>query len=636
MRMTRRVEHRGPDSDGSWIDVSSGIALGHRRLAILDLTSAGVQPMTSASDRWVLVFNGEIYNHLELREELEKTSCAPTWRGHSDTEILLACFDAWGIRPTLQKCIGMFAMAVWCRHTQTLTLVRDRIGEKPLYYGWQGTGNQRFFLFGSELKSLTAHPGFGADINRQALASFMQYMVVAGTQTIYNDIFKVPPGCLLTIRRQDSDPVIEGFYSIEEIPRQKHCLFTGSASQAVDQLEVLLKNAIAQQMIADAPLGAFLSGGVDSSTIVALMQAQSAKPVKTFTIGFHEQDYNEAYAAKAVASHLGTDHIELYVSPQQALEVIPRLSGMYDEPFADSSQIPTFLVSQLAAQHVRVVLSGDGGDELFAGYNRYQITASLWPSLARIPRPLKQLAAFGLTRFSPDTLQHWAGSIPFTSRWSNLGDKLHKGAAAMGSQTLAELYQSMVSLGWANPTVLVQGLESFSSPLTTPDPPGFNDVERLALFDLLNYLPDDILTKLDRAAMSVSLEPRVPFLDHRLVEFALSLPLEYKLSCENGHSVTKWALRQVLYRYVPKKLIERPKVGFGVPLEHWLRGPLRDWAEDLLSESRIMRDGFLNPVPVRQRWHEHLSGKRNWQHSLWCVLMFQSWYEELKCSRFSV
>lgn len=633
LKMCETISNRGPDASGYWIDVEQGVAFGHRRLSIVELSDAGAQPMRAKSGKWILTFNGEIYNHNQLRADLEKSALAPLWRGSSDTETLLAGFDAWGIRGTIDKCIGMFAMAVWCRQTKSLVLVRDRLGEKPLYYGWQGQGRQAVFLFGSELKALRAHPAFAADVDRQALGSYMQHMAIAGTSSIYKGINKVPAGTILTLSRHNPDPIIERYWSVEQASMQGvGNRFTGSSTQAVDALEALLKDAVAQQMMADVPLGAFLSGGVDSSTVVALMQAQSARPVKTFSIGFHEHAYNEAEHAKAVAAHLGTDHTDLYVTAQQAMDVIPSLPSLYDEPFADSSQIPTFLVSQMTSQHVKVALSGDAGDELFAGYNRYLLTASLWPKLAKVPQPMRQLIAWCLKRFSPDTLNHWAGHTPLAKRWANVGDKLHKGAGVMCAGSVTDLYKGMVAMGWQNPSSLVLGLGNHSTPLQMPDLPSLSDVERMMVFDLLNYLPDDILTKVDRAAMGVSLETRVPFLDHRVVEFAWRLPMDYKLRRENGRAVTKWALRQVLYRHVPQALIDRPKVGFGVPLEHWLRGPLRDWAEDLLSEERIKRDGYLNPGPVRQRWDEHLSGRRNWQHSIWCVLMFQAWLDKQKCS----
>jgi asparagine synthase (glutamine-hydrolysing) len=380
-------------------------------------------------------------------------------------------------------------------------------------------------------------------------------------------------------------------------------------------------------MMADVPFGAFLSGGVDSSTIVALMQAQSARPIKTFTIGFNEDAYNEAVFAKKVAAHLGTEHYDLYVSPKDVSDLIPKLNTIYDEPFADSSQIPTVLVSKLAKKNVTVALSGDAGDELFAGYNRYQISARFWPKLSRVPKSLRNVAAWGLHRFSPQTLDRWAALLPNSTRWLNLGDKLHKGARVMTSETVDDLYCGMLAVGWPNPTEIIGDLSDYSTQLQMPEIKGLGIVERMMALDALNYLPDDILTKLDRASMSVSLETRLPFLDHRVFEFACRLPLEYKLRSVNGELVTKWVLRQLLYRYVPKTLIERPKAGFGIPLGDWLRGPLREWAEDLLSEESLKRNGVFHPAPIRKIWAEHLSTHRNNQHALWCVLSFQAWFE---------
>jgi asparagine synthase (glutamine-hydrolysing) len=632
--MATQLSHRGPDAEGIWSDKNHGIAVAHRRLSIVDLSDAGAQPMISTTSRWVLVFNGEIYNHSDIRLELACGSHNLVWRGHSDTETLLAGFEAWGIERTVQKCIGMFSFAVWDRQTQTLTLGRDRLGEKPLYYGWQGEMGRRVFLFASELKAMRVHPMFGAKLCSNAFASYLQNMTVTGAQSIYEGIYKVAPGSLLTVSLKNPEPLVHRYWSLEDVIVQGVCHpFTGSSRDAVDELEFLLKNAVGQQMIADVPLGAFLSGGVDSSTIVALMQEQSARPVKTFSIGFDENAYNEAEYARAVATHLGTEHTELIVTPQQALDVIPRLPSLYDEPFADSSQIPTFLVSQMTRQHVTVALSGDAGDELFAGYNRYQLTASLWPKLSRIPKPLRQAAAWALTRFSPATLNRWASSLPASRRWAGVGDKLHKGASVMAAESIDALYSGMVATAWADPVEILRETIPYISQLYMPALSGLTDVQHMMAFDSLNYLPDDILTKVDRAAMGVSLETRVPFLDHRVVEFAWRLPMDYKLRQERKNWVSKWALREVLYRHVPKALIERPKVGFGVPLEHWLRGPLRDWAEDLLSHQRLKRDGYFNPIPVREKWAEHLSGQRNHQHALWCVLMFQAWLDQQRFSR---
>lgn len=626
-RMTATITHRGPDSEGHWLDADAGIALGHRRLAIVDLSPAGAQPMHSPSGRYVIAFNGEIYNHLDCRAALAKTGA--NWRGHSDTETLLAGFDAWGIQGTIERAVGMFAFAVWDRHERTLTLGRDRLGEKPLYYGWQGSGTGAVFLFGSELKALRAHPAFAASIDRDALCLYMRHMAVPSPHSIYQGIEKLPPGTLLTVSRQVPDaPPVAYWSGVAVAERGVAQPFAGTPAQAVDALEVLLKDAVRQQMVADVPLGAFLSGGIDSSTVVALMQAQSARPVKTFTIGFNEAGFNEAVHAKAVAAHLGTEHTELYVTPDQAMAAIGRLPHMYDEPFADSSQIPTFLVSQMARQHVTVSLSGDAGDELFSGYNRYALTAGLWSKLSHLPLPLRQAVAWGLTRLSPQTWTRLAAHTPLARRWAGLGDKVHRGAGVMASRTAGELYHRMVS-NWQDPVAVVLGGQEPATVLTGDAPAlaGLSNVERMMVLDMLTYLPDDILTKVDRAAMGVSLETRVPFLDHRVVEFAWQLPLQYKLRPENGRLTTKWALRQVLYRHVPQTLIERPKMGFGVPIDIWLRGPLRDWAEDLLGEQRLRREGHFNPAPIRQKWVEHLSGQRNWQSPLWSVLMFQTWLE---------
>lgn len=626
--MSDRLVHRGPDGDGVWVDHTAGIALAHRRLAILDLSPAGRQPMQSSSARYVITFNGEIYNYLTIRRDLEKAGVAPEWRGHSDTEVMLAAFEHWGIRASLERFVGMFAFALWDKRDRKLTLARDRLGEKPLYYGWQRDA----FLFGSELKALKAHPSFRGEIDRGALALLMRHNHIPAPYSIYKNIHKLLPGSLLTVSLQNRDAYPQRYWDVRQVAADGLAQpFEGSPDEAVDTLDKLLRDAIAQQMMADVPLGAFLSGGVDSSTVVALMQEQSNRPVRTFTIGFDEAGFNEAGYAKDVARHLGTDHTEMYVTPQQALEVIPRLPSLYCEPFADSSQIPTYLISQLARQHVTVSLSGDAGDELFGGYNRYVLGKRLWRNLSRMPLGVRAGLARMITSVSPQDWNRMLGPLqsllPLGLAQANIGDKLHKGAGVMCARTPADLYRMLVS-HWLHPTELVLGANEPPTVLTDPSlqPQTDHFVHQMMALDQLTYLPDDILTKVDRAAMGVSLETRVPLLDHRLVEFAWSLPVGYKLR----DGIGKWPLRQVLYKYVPRELIERPKMGFGVPIGSWLRGPLRDWAEGLLSDSRLQQEGYLNPAPIRQKWAEHLSSKRNWQYHLWNVLMFQAWLDESK------
>lgn len=623
--MANSIMSRGPDDLGSWCDPDAGIAIAHRRLSILDLSPAGHQPMRSACGRYMVVFNGEIYNHLELRHELERSGETLAWRGHSDTETLLAAVAAWGMESALKKFIGMFAFALWDCQTRTLTLARDRLGEKPLYYGWQGST----FLFGSELKALKVHPSFNAEIDRQALALFLRHNYVPAPYSIYRDIFKLLPGTYVLLRAGEREMKPKAYWSarlVAEVGQRE--FFPGTEMNAVEELQRLLSQSIAGQMIADVPLGAFLSGGLDSSTIVALMQAQSKRAVKTFTIGFLNEGYNEAEQAKAVARHLGTEHTELYVTPQEAMAVIPRLPVLYDEPFADSSQIPTFLVAQLARRHVTVSLSGDGGDELFGGYNRYSWATNIWRSVGCLPRSLRLALAGVLTGLPPQAwnavFQGLAKLLPTGWRYANPGDKLHKLAEVLPVRSQEEMYRNLVSL-WKQPgKVVIGGNEHpflLNDIANKPDLQDFS--HRMMYLDLVSYLPDDILAKVDRAAMGVSLETRVPFLDHRLVEFAWRLPLSMKI--RNGQG--KWILRQVLYKQVPKDLVERPKMGFGIPLDVWLRGPLREWAEVLLTEDRLRREGFFNPAPIREKWAEHLSGRRNWSYLLWSVLMFQAWLE---------
>lgn len=625
--MCNAILHRGPDDSGIWVDAAAQVALGHRRLSIIDLSAHGHQPMMSNCGRYVLAFNGEIYNHRLIRETLENEgNLVAPWRGNSDTESLLAGFASWGLEATLQRAIGMFAIAVWDRELNTLTLARDRLGEKPLYYGWQGQGQGAVFLFGSELSALRRHPKFSANINRNALMLYMRHNCIGGASSIYCGISKLLPGHMLTVSSTAPEPVLRAWWSAENVAAHGVAQpFKGSPEDAVAALEILLRDAVGQQMMADVPLGAFLSGGIDSSTIVALMQSLSSRPIKTFTIGFNEEGFNEAMHAKAVAKYLGTDHTELYVSPTQAMDIIPKLPSLYCEPFADSSQIPTYLVSQLAKQKVTVSLSGDAGDELFCGYNRYKLTSQLWRRLSLIPTPMREVVSKLITSISPAAWDKLGALIPGGASYTSFGDKIHKGAGVLASADLKNLYLGMISQ-ISNPSEwVIGGLESPEKLISNaPLFAEFNGVEKMMLLDTISYLPDDILAKVDRAAMGVSLEGRVPFLDHRIFEFAWALPLDYKL--RDGQ--TKWPLRQILYRYVPKELIERPKMGFGVPIGDWLRGPLRGWAETLLSEDRLKREGFFYPGIIRAKWAEHLSGKRNWQSQLWTVLMFQAWLEE--------
>lgn len=624
LRMANTLRHRGPDDGGAWADAEAGVALGMRRLAILDLSQAGHQPMQSSSGRYVIVYNGEIYNYEELRRELKAQDGVPAFRGHSDTEVVLAAFERWGVLDSLRHFNGMFAFALWDRQQRTLTLARDRFGEKPLFYSIVGGK----LLFASELKALRAHPGFSAEIDLGTVALYLRHNCIPAPYSIYKNTYKLPPASLLTLSAIDLRSSPEAYWSMREsVEAGVSSPFEGDERDAIGELDALLRDAVKIRMYSDVPLGAFLSGGVDSSTIVSLMQAQSSFAVKTFSIGLHEHDYNEASDAAGVARHLHTDHRELYVTPQEAMAVVPLLPQIYDEPFADPSQIPTFLVSKLARQHVTVSLSGDGGDELFGGYNRHVWGGPLWRKLQPIPRSLRRLGSAGITALSPETWNFLFRTLkpvlPRDSQQRVPGFKLHKLASVMTSSDAYEMYYRFTS-HWLSPGGVVLGAAEPPTLLTTRDLAQLpTATEQMMYLDTVTYLPDDILTKLDRATMAVSLEGRVPFLDHRIAEFAWRLPLSWRIRGREG----KWILRQVLYNYVPRELVERPKAGFGIPLDSWLRGPLRDWAEALLDEGRLRREGLLDPKLIRKCWQEHLSGRRRWQYHLWDVLMFQAWLD---------
>lgn len=620
-RMAMRIKHRGPDDAGVWLNEEGDLALAHRRLSIIDLTPAGHQPMTSPCGRFTLVYNGEIYNHQDLRAELEGEGGHFDWRGHSDTETLLAALRHWGVEVVLQRLNGMFSFALWDKAKRTLFLARDRMGEKPLYYGCSGGG----FLFGSELKSLVAHPHWKGDIDRNALTLYMRHNYVPTPWSIYQGISKLPPAHFVVVREAGavvSEP--QCYWDLGQIAENGAANAKGAPEELIDELDVLLRDAILRRMAADVPLGAFLSGGFDSSTVAALMQAQSARPVRTFTIGFHEKGYNEAVHAKAVAKHLGTDHTELYVTPEETLAVIPRLPTIWDEPFSDSSQIPTLLVSELARQHVTVSLSGDGGDELFCGYNRYNQGYQYWRKLNWLPLSIRRVLSKLFVALPGAPLENLIRLLPKRFQIEHISDRLPKLADVIKEGSGESYYHRLVS-HWKDPGAVVRGgvepKTLFDIPERLPKLPGLR--ERMMYLDSLTYLPDDILTKVDRASMAFSLEARVPLLDHRLVEFAWKVPMSLKYRDGKG----KWLLREVLYRYVPRELMERPKMGFGVPIEHWLRGPLREWGEELLGEKRLQEEGFFNSTPIRKMWHEHVTNKRRWHYYLWDVLMFQAWLE---------
>ncbi|MGB6758254.1 MAG: asparagine synthase (glutamine-hydrolyzing) [Xanthobacteraceae bacterium] len=615
--LAKSIAYRGPDDQGIWTDNECETALVHRRLSIIDLSAAGHQPMLSADGRYVISYNGEVYSFRPIADEL--AARGHKFRGHSDTEVILESFAVNGIEATLKRMIGMFAIALWDRRDRTLTLMRDRLGIKPLY--WAKFGHT--FLFGSELKALRAHPGWTPRIDQSAVAAFMRHNYIPAPRTIYEGGYKLEPGTVLT-QPWRSEPNISRFWDARSVARDgSHNPVEGSDAELTEQLESLLKDAVSRRMIADVPLGAFLSGGVDSSTVVALMQAAKSGTVKSFSIGFDIEGYNEAPHAAAVARHLQTDHTELTVTSKEALDVIPRLADFYDEPFADSSQIPTYLVSAMTRKYVTVALSGDGGDELFAGYNRYQLTQRFWRSLSLMPRAVRKGAAAALSAVRPDRWTQILSALPSRLRPPQAGDKVHKAAAVLRLDSADAVYRRLVS-HWEPSEIMPQVAEPRSILDDATVAKDFPDLlERMQFLDLVTYLPDDILTKVDRASMAVALEARVPLIDHRVVEFAWRLPENVKV--RNGTS--KWLLRQVLNRHVPSELIERPKMGFGIPLGEWLRGPLRDWAETLLNEQRLRQAGLLDAGMVRRYWADHLDGRRNWQYLIWDVLMLEAWRE---------
>ena len=617
--MTETLRHRGPDAGDVWVDAEGGVALGQRRLAIIDLTPGGAQPMHSADRRYVITFNGEMYNYRDIRREL--AAAGRHMRSDSDTEVLLEACAVWGVASAIERAIGMFAFALWDRERRTLTLARDRLGIKPLYY----SATPERVLFASQLKAFRAFPAWKPTIDEDAVVGYLRHAYIAQPRTIYREAQKLAPGHLLTLRR-DAAPVSTCFWDMRGIAvaGQRRNDPAPDANEATERLDALLRDAVKLRMIADVPLGAFLSGGIDSSTVVALMQAQSPRPVKTFSIGFHERGYDEAQSAKRVAAHLGSDHTEFYVEPRHALDVIPQLPEWFDEPFADASQIPTYLVSELTRRHVTVALSGDGGDEVFAGYNRYFWTKRIARVMRLLPHPVRSVSAACLRSLSASSWNSLLGFVPPGWLPPLPGDKLHKIAGLLEDAQPEAIYRRLVSQ-WDRPTEIAAAGVEPHGPLwdatITRDFPQI--VPRMQFLDMVSYLPDDILTKVDRATMAVGLEGRVPLIDHRVVAYSWTLPLDFKLRGSQG----KWLLRRVLDRYVPRHLIDRPKMGFGVPIDAWLRGPLRDWAETLLEATRLASSGFVRVAPVRQAWQEHLKGTRNWQYPLWTVLMLQAWHE---------
>jgi len=628
LEMGKAVKHRGPDDSGIWHDRNSGIGLVHRRLSIQDLSKAGHQPMFSHNARYVISYNGEIYNHILLRDKVESiVGTKVKWKGSSDTETLLACIENLGIESTLENIKGMFAFALWDRESKKLVLARDRFGEKPLYYGIQN----ETLLFGSDLISLKKHPSFKGEINRDAVALLMRYGYIPSPKSIYTGIHKLPPSSYVIFESHDSIPTIKYYWSLSSVIKDNNDgLCSYDYRSAVQKLDELIGDSVEQQMISDVPLGTFLSGGIDSTLITALSQSRSSGQVRTFTAGFDDKLYNEAHHAKKLAKYLGTSHTELHISPEHALDAIQKMPDIYTEPFADPSQIPTFLIAELTKEHVTVGLSGDAGDEIFSGYNRYVLTERYWKKLNLIPQPIRYLISSSIEKVSPDRLNRTLSSIQkifaVKHQQANIGEKLHKAAIALRAQTSDELYSSLVNR-WQNTDELVIGTSKVQTLSDCFIHSSEKDiVHRMMETDLLTYLPDDILCKVDRASMFVGLESRAPFLDREVVEFAWGLPLNYKIKDGVGKSI----LRDVLYKYVPKELIDRPKMGFGLPISSWLRGPLKEWGNSLLDQDRLRKEGFFHAEKVRQKWVQHQSGAFNWQYQLWPILMFQLWLQNEK------
>lgn len=642
--MSSILSHRGPDDSGLWVNSENVCAMSHSRLAIIDLSSAGHQPMSSQCGRYTIVFNGEIYNHHYLKVELENNRLSnATWKGRSDTEILLEAIRVWGLKKALQKSNGMFAIALWDHKKKRLSLARDRLGEKPLYFGWIN----RNFAFASELKAFHAFQEFSNQIDKDALDLFLQYSYVPAPYSIYKDIYKLEPGTILSLSRDDSQSAlnqlplaplncgsinIEKYWALDSIAVDGQSNLILDEDCAMDELEKILTNSIKLQSISDVPIGAFLSGGTDSSLVAALMQKHNSNPINTFSIGFNESSFNEAIHANEVAQFLGTNHHEFYVSDNEARDVIPLLSSMYSEPFADSSQIPTFLVSKLARSSVTVALTGDAGDELFGGYNRYALGSRIWKRFNFLPFKIRQMLGVSIEKIPPETLDQFLKVLPLFKGINLLGDKAHKFSRAMqNSKSLDDVYRSLtMNESFLKNSVMVNKnlpplIDRYPAISQLIDPE-----HRMMAWDSLSYLTDDILCKVDRASMSVSLETRVPMLDYRLVEFAWKLPLNMKI--RNGQS--KWILKELLYKHVPKKIIDRPKAGFSIPLDQWLRGPLRDWAEDLLDEQKLKSHENIDSDLIATGWKQHLSGSKDWSKSLWNILMFLSWQDFEKRNHF--